>query len=183
MDRAGVDDGATAPGTVHVPQAGSRGEKGSVKMDGHDLLPVAEGELVDAANDLVAGVAAENVDAAVFANGFCDCFLHCIFVGHVDGQAEQLATRGRRELGCCSLRLRLLKIGDHDLGALGGKALGNAAADARSRAGDDCCFSLETHVLPYGANEIGSFVGISRSLILSDGEDRGRVDAWSWVRR
>ena len=54
------------PERVHVPQAGARGQKGSVEMDGHDLLPVAEGQLVDAANDLVAGVAAQNIDAAVF---------------------------------------------------------------------------------------------------------------------
>ena len=71
-----------------------------------------------------------------------DCCFHGIFIGHVDRKAEQLAARGGGDLGRCRLRPRLLQIGDHDPGALRGKALGHAAADARSRAGNDCYFSL-----------------------------------------
>ena len=111
-------------------------------MDSHDFLPIAEGELVHCSDDLVAGVAAKDIYAAIFANGSRDCFLHGIFIGHVGDQAEKLAARGGGDLGCCCLRPRLLKIGDHYLGALGGKALGHAATYARSRAGNDCYFSF-----------------------------------------
>ena len=125
-----------------MPQAGSRGQKSSVKMDRHYLLPIAERQLVNAANDLVTCIAAQDIYPAVSVNGSCYCRLHCLFVGYVHRHSEHLAAGMGRDLSCGRLRMRLLEVSDHHPGALGSKALCNAAADARSRSGDDCCFAL-----------------------------------------
>ena len=125
-----------------MPQTGSRGQKSSIKVHREYFLPIAVGQLVNSADDLDSRIAAENIDAAKLLNGFCHCGVDSIFIGHVHGNSTYLTA-------CCScdfsrgrLRPRPVQISDHHACALCSKALRNAEADAGSRAGDDCCFSL-----------------------------------------
>ena len=64
VHRAHVDDAAAAAGLVHVRQAGLGREEGAVEVDRQHLLPVGVAELLDRMDDLDAGVADQDVDAA-----------------------------------------------------------------------------------------------------------------------
>ena len=52
------------PCCVHLPQRRAGGEERAVEMDGEQLLPFGERELVERRHDLDAGIADQDVDAA-----------------------------------------------------------------------------------------------------------------------
>ena len=60
------------PCLVHVRAGRPGGQERAVEMDRQHLLPVGEAELLDRMDDLDAGVADQDVDAAECRNGFRD---------------------------------------------------------------------------------------------------------------
>ena len=64
MHRAHVDDAAAGPAAYMRCRHGARGQEGAVEMDRQHLLPLGEFELLERRDDLDAGVADQDVDAA-----------------------------------------------------------------------------------------------------------------------
>ena len=90
MHRAHVDDAAAGALLVHLPQGRPRGEERAVEMDGEELLPFGELELLERRDDLDAGIAHEHVDLAEGFDRLGHAGLDLGFVGHVHGNADRI---------------------------------------------------------------------------------------------
>src|ERR1700758_4446729 len=63
MHRSGIENAPTPAGLIHMPQTRSRGQKSPIKVDRKYFLPIAERQIVNAADDLDPRVAAKDIDA------------------------------------------------------------------------------------------------------------------------
>ncbi len=106
MYRTGIEDTAAPAGPVHMPQTGSRGQESSIEVHGEYFLPIAERQLVDAADDLDPCIAAKNIDAAELLNGFCYGGVDRAFIGYVHGNSKYLAAGCSGDCGRGRLRIR-----------------------------------------------------------------------------
>ncbi len=87
-------------------------------------------KLVDGSDDLVPGIAAQNIHSTEFTNGMRNRCFDGILVGHIHGQAEHLGVRGGCDLRCRLLGVRAVAIGNDHPRSLGSKALSDGAADS-----------------------------------------------------
>ena len=144
VHRSHIDDAASIALPIHLAQSGPRGQKCTIEMDGDQLLPVGEFELVQRRYGLDTGIAHEHIDSSECLHRGADSGLDLGFVGHVHGYTEGPplggAQLGRRRLGA-----RRIEIGDDDLGTLAGKGAGDLLTDAPCRTSDDSDFVLQTH--------------------------------------
>src|ERR1700733_13452446 len=69
MNGTDIENAAAPARLVHMPQAGSRSQKSSIKVHREYLLPVAIRQVVNTSNDLDPCIAAEDIDAAKLSNG------------------------------------------------------------------------------------------------------------------
>src|ERR1019366_6416873 len=136
VHRAHVDDGAAAARGVHVRQAGLGRQEGAVEVDGEHLLPLCEGELLERVDDLDAGVADQDVDAAPGLHDRRDGGVDLAFVGDVGGDGHGAGAAGLQLVGG-GLRGGHVHVGDGDLGAFACVGGGDLLADAAGGAGDD----------------------------------------------
>ncbi|MCY1292930.1 hypothetical protein D9M70_421730 [compost metagenome] len=98
------------------------------------------------------GVVDQRVDPAEALGGLGHCLAHGVLVAHVDLQGQRLAAGGldlggHAEDGAGELGMRLGALRcDDDVGAIGGGAQGDLAADATAGAGDEQGLALQGHV-------------------------------------
>ena len=83
MNGSGIENATALAGSIHVPQTGSCGQKGSVKMHREYFLPIAVRQIMNTANDLDPRIAAQDIDAAKFLNGSCHGGVDSVFIGDV----------------------------------------------------------------------------------------------------
>src|SRR5215467_874122 len=103
-------------------------------MDRQQLLPLGEFELVEWLDDLDAGIADQNIEAAERCDRLRGCSLDLRLICYVDGNAE------RTPLPAAQLRRRrfgalLIEIGDRYFRALADEEARNLLADAASCSG------------------------------------------------
>jgi len=117
-----------------VLDAGAGGEEGAIELDGQHFLPLLQAEFLHRLDDLDAGIAHQDINAAIGLHRGFDRGVHLVFLRHIDRQPQ-----GGTALACNILGRRLgsflLQIGDHHLGALLriqiGDGLANATGGAR----------------------------------------------------
>jgi len=120
-----------------VRQEGHRAVDHPPEVDVHDLLDVAEGQVLDVPGERDPGVVDDQVHRAVLGDDHRGVGEHRVAVGDVEallvhGGAELAGPRGR--LG----ESPELDVADREPRTLGGELEGQAPAHARRRAGDDC---------------------------------------------
>ena len=116
--------------------------KRPVEMDGQQLPPFAEVELLDRRYRLNAGIGNQDVHLAQQRDGLGKAGLDLCLVGNVDRNADgALAAEFLGHL----ISALLIVVGDHDLGTFADEEPGNLLADAASRTGHDGNLVLETH--------------------------------------
>jgi hypothetical protein len=113
-------------------------------VDGQHLLPVREAELLERMDDLDAGVADQDVDAAEGSHRRLHRGVHLVFVGHVGADADRLAA-GRLQFGGGGFGRFLVEVGDHDLRAFAGVDDRDLLADAAGRASDEGNLVFQLH--------------------------------------
>ena len=112
-------------------------------MDGEQLLPLGEVELVEVFDDLDAGVRNQDVELAEGADRFGHAGFDLLLVGHVHRDADRLR-RAAQFLGGC-VRAVLIQVGDDDLRAFVDVDGCDFLADAARGSGDDGDFVFEAH--------------------------------------
>ena len=159
------------PWVVQVAQDGPRGQKGVIEVDGEQLLPVGEFELLQRRHDLDPGIAHQDVDAPEGLGRGGDPSFDLAFTAHVHRDAQRPSV-GRGQLGGCRFGRGRIEIGDHDLRALAGESAGDLLADAARGAGDDGDFVLQAHdaLLRSGEIIVNHFAEAEREV----GHDVGR---------
>ena len=93
MHRAHVDDAAAAALLVHLAQRRPRGEERAVEMDGEQLLPFRELEILERRHDLDAGIADEHVDPAEGGDRLGHAGFDLCLARHVHGDADRVLRR------------------------------------------------------------------------------------------
>ena len=144
MHRAHVDDRTACAAPVHVPDAGARGQEGTVEMDRQHLLPLGEAELLDRLDDLDAGIGNEDIDLAELPDDLGDTAIDFRLVGDIHGHADRLAA-GVGDFLCRGLRAGQVEIGNRDRRAILRIDLGDALANAAGGAGDQGDLAFELH--------------------------------------
>src|SRR5215468_8921452 len=99
-------------------------------MDGKKLLPFIERKVLDAMDNLDAGIAYQDVDRAELLDNLGDAVIDLGFAGDIHGEADRLARSLSAEVGGRRFRSIFLEIGDGDDGAFLHIALGNGKPDA-----------------------------------------------------
>ena len=115
-------------------------------MDGQQLLPVGEGELLDRVHDLDAGIGDEDIDRAERLDRARDAVIDLVFLGHVHADAD--GSLGAAELLGGRHGAILVEIGNHHAAARLDIALGDFMADAARGAGDEGNLAVELHAAP-----------------------------------
>src|SRR6516225_1380004 len=144
MYRTHVNDAATFAGSQHVAHTGSRGEEGSVEMDGHHLLPVRERKALDWMHDLDAGIADEDIDTTVGGNHFFHALLNLSLVGYIHSDGHRLAPGLGDFLRDRSCR-RFVQVGDGDLATFPREGERDLFPDAACGTGDNCNLVFQAH--------------------------------------
>ena len=113
-------------------------------MDRHHLLPFVVGEFLQRVDDLNAGVADQDVDAAVRRDGCRDTRIDVLLVRHIHRDTARFATR-RFDFGGRAVCGVEVQIGNDDLRTFARVPLRDGFADAARGTGDDRNFSIELH--------------------------------------
>jgi hypothetical protein len=113
-------------------------------LDGKQLLPSCEPEIIDRRDDLNAGITYQDVDAAVGFNYFRHASLDLILLRHVhcDGHCPRASVvdRGSSSLGTISI-----EIGDGNARALTNVSRRDLPADAACCTSNDRDFAFQAH--------------------------------------
>ncbi|MCY1368282.1 hypothetical protein D9M69_552530 [compost metagenome] len=127
-------------------QVGQGGLAADHHRTGVDLVHQVEAlglQVLDTGKADGAGVVDQYVDAAEVRGGLGHGLAHGVLVAHVQLQGQGLATRGLDFLRHAEDRAGELRMGfgalggDDDVGAVGGGAQGDLAADTTAGAGDE----------------------------------------------
>ena len=102
------------------------------------------------------GVTGHDVDATPCLDDDFGELLVRLFAGDIETERQRPFEFVGNRLGCIKV-----DVGDHDLGALGGKATSNRCAEATACAGHDHALVVEVHwVVPSGAETRVSRMGL-----------------------
>ncbi len=112
-------------------------------MNGDQLAPFGELELVDGRHGLDAGIGDHDVDLAEGGDRLGDAGIDLRLVGDVDADADRALLAAK--LGGGGVGAFLIEVGDHHLRALAREERGDFLADAAGRTGDDGNLVLKTH--------------------------------------
>ncbi|MNN14261.1 hypothetical protein D3C81_1273190 [compost metagenome] len=117
------------------------------QVEGNDLVPAFQRELLHRRHMLDTGVVDQNVDAGEFAFGQGEQGFDLRHVRQVGGVMDNFHTVPGN-FGHC--RCRVAKAVEHDVGASTGQHPGDAQADAAGGTGDECGFTFESHAKLHG---------------------------------
>ena len=143
------------PRCAHHGHDRPAGEEHRRDVDVHHLAPLVERDLLERAHlerGVEAGVVDEDVDRAAALDDLVDQPLHVGLVRDVGGDADAVRERRGRLLGA-------VQVGDDDARALRRQALGDRAADALRRAGDDRDLAVEAAISGSARTTSGSGCG------------------------
>ena len=119
------------PRLRHLARHGLAHQEGALEVDAQHGVEIGFGHVQEIGRLEDAGVVDQHVDAAVRGQGARHQRVHVGLVAHVAVHVE------RAEFGGQRAAVRVVQIGDHDVGAFAREAPGAGLADALGAAGDD----------------------------------------------
>ena len=128
---------------VHMLDACLRREKRSVDVDGHDLLPVGVGKVLDRIHDLDAGIGNEDVDCTERFHSLLDAGVDLLLIADVHGNGDGVVLAAQFLSG--GLRGVYVKVGDGYASAGLNVAPGDRVTDAACRTRHQGDLAVELH--------------------------------------